>query len=62
MLLKVEKRERAQYWVTGLPPYRVNGQTYTDAGPYPSRQEAAASRDSMLLVLQEMEVEDGETA
>lgn len=30
------------WWVVGLPPYRVGDETFTDYGPYKTRDEADA--------------------
>ena len=49
------RREGKQWFVTGLLEYEVDGELCTEAGPYESRDEASASRDSMLEIFKEME-------
>jgi hypothetical protein len=49
------RRDGKQWYVKGLPEYEVDGELYTECGPYENRNEASTSRDSMLEVFKETE-------
>lgn len=38
------RHDDGTWWVEGLPPYRVNGETCTACGPYDTRREADDDR------------------
>ena len=49
------RRDGKQWYVRGLPEYEVDGEWFTEVGPYDSRAEASESRYSMMFVFQDLE-------
>lgn len=52
--MKIVKR-RDGYWIEGVPPYEVDGETFTANGPYTLRADAESDMRGLTRTLEFME-------
>jgi hypothetical protein len=54
---KVIRRNR-QWWITNVPPYTVDGKTFTEYGPYKEKDEARADAEGVARTFQKIAEEE----